>query len=76
MNIGAGSEITIGFAPRPARAETRDRIIEGLAGRLHDRFIAAKVICDIRETAGLDPVPIPALESEQTITGRATPEAT
>ncbi len=73
--VDAGSEITVGFAPRPARAETRDRIVEGLTGRLLDRFIAAKLICDIRETAGLDPVPIPALESGQAITGPAISEA-
>jgi hypothetical protein len=45
-------------------SETRDKVKEGLAGRIQDRFIAAKLLTDIREAAGVEAMSIPLVESE------------
>ncbi|HEX9743998.1 MAG TPA: hypothetical protein VGB30_01090 [bacterium] len=53
-----GCNITIGFPPRPRRAETRDILTESLHGRIVDRYVAAKVLADIRSLAGLPPMQV------------------
>jgi hypothetical protein len=72
----SGSEITVGFALRPSRAETREKFQDNLIGHLQDRMIAAKVLGDIREQAGVEPETIPALTSEQFLSGPAASSAT
>jgi len=71
----SGSDVTVGFMLRPSRAETRERVAECLLGRLQDRLIAAKVLADIRDAAGVDPIPIPLVESGQPLGGPATSRA-
>jgi hypothetical protein len=61
----AGSDVTVGFTMRPSNAETRDKLANGLAERLQDRFIAAQILADVREVAGIEPISIPATGSEQ-----------
>jgi len=70
-----GSDVTAGFTPRPSSAETRDRLVNALIGRLQDRLIAARVLSEVRECAGVEPVPIPALESQQPIADAAASRA-
>jgi hypothetical protein len=62
--VDAGSDVTVGFTLRPSMSETRDKVKEGLAGRIQDRFIAAKLLTDIREAAGVEAMSIPLVESE------------
>ncbi len=62
--VDAGSDVTAGFTLRPSTSETRDKVKEGLAGRIQDRFIAAKLLTDIREAAGVEAMSIPLVESE------------
>lgn len=65
-SLESAANITIGYAIRPKNAETRDRLSESLLGRIHDRFMAAKIFADIRRNAGLPPVEIrlPSAEHE------------
>jgi hypothetical protein len=74
--LESGSDITIGFTLRPRNSETPERLAEGVAGRLYDRLIAAQIIGDIRELAGLEPEPIPATESGEAYQGRTASQAT
>lgn len=62
--LDSGSDVTIGFTLRPSTSETRDKVNQGLAGRIQDRFIAAKLLADIREAAGVEAIGIPVMESE------------
>lgn len=71
--IDAGSDVTVAFTMRQANAETRDRVVDGLTGRLQDRFIAAKILADIREIAGVEPVSIPAAGNEMPPIGDHAP---
>jgi hypothetical protein len=59
----SGCDVTIGFPLRPSRSESRDRMAESLSGRLLDRMIAAKILADLRDTAGVPAMPIPVAES-------------
>jgi len=68
----SGSEVTVGFGVRPPQAQSREKFLETLIGHLQDRMIAAKALGDIREQARVEPVPIPALESERLLSGPAT----
>lgn len=74
--VEAGSDVTVGFTMRPANAETRDRLVESLTGRLQDRFIAAKVLASIREIAGVEPesISVAGIE-EQPVINRAPSRA-
>jgi len=71
----SGCDVTIGFIARPPSAETRDRLVEVITGCIQDRMIAAKVLGDIREAAGVDPVPIQAAEEFQQYPGTAESSA-
>jgi hypothetical protein len=71
----SGSGVTVGFMLRPSRAETRERVAESLLGRLQDRLIAAKILADIRDASGVDPIPIPLVEAGQPLGGPATSSA-
>ena len=59
-----GSDVTIGYSPRPKLAQTRDHLTSSLLGRIQDRLIAAKILSDLRKSAGLPPLEIPNLETE------------
>jgi len=72
----SGSEVTVGFALRPTNAQTKEKFLESLIAHLQDRMIAAKALADIREQAGVEPVPVPALESSYPLGGAAASETT
>ncbi|MCX6647253.1 MAG: hypothetical protein NTY09_12985 [bacterium] len=67
--LDAGSDVTVGFTMRTSNAETRDKLVESLSGRLQDRFIASKILASIREIAGVEPVSVPAggIEEQQIV---------
>jgi len=67
--VDAGCDVEIGFPVRTASAETRERLADSVAGRIQDRLIASKVLGDIREAAGVDPIPIPTVEDFQQYLG-------
>jgi len=67
--VDSGCDVEIGFPIRTASAETRERLADSVAGRIQDRLIASKVLGDIREAAGVDPIPIPAVEDFQQYPG-------
>ncbi len=68
--LDSGSDITVGFTLRPRNAETAERLMEATNGRIGDRLIAAQVIGDIREVAGLEPDPVPAMDQDEAVSGR------
>jgi hypothetical protein len=74
--LDTGSDVTVGFTMRPSNAETRDKLVESLSGRLQDRFIASKILASIREIAGVEPLSVPASGiEEQQIVNHATSRA-
>ncbi len=75
-SMETGCRVTVGFTIRPSNAENRDRLADAIVGRLQDRLIAAKVLGDIREAVGLEPEPIPDVESQQSMGGPAASEVT
>jgi len=58
----SGSEVVIGYPVRSLNAESRERLALAILGCLQDRLIAAKILADIRDFAGVPPVPVPTLE--------------
>ncbi|HDS31076.1 MAG TPA: hypothetical protein ENN67_08545 [Firmicutes bacterium] len=62
----SGCDVGTGFPFRPVRAESRDRLAENIADRIIDRFLAAKILADLRDAAGVPAMPIP-IESGETI---------
>ena len=57
-----GTDIVIGFPLTPSGAETRERLASSLQGKLQNRFVAAKLLADLRAVAGAPPMPIPVVE--------------
>lgn len=71
-----GTDITIGFPPKPVSAETRDRLQASLLAKLQERLISAKIMGDIRDLAGVPAVPIPASNDLPIGAGERVPRAT
>jgi len=66
-SVDNATEVIVGFTIRHTGAETREVLKTALSGRLQDRMLASKIIADIREASGAEPVDIPMMESSQTL---------
>jgi hypothetical protein len=62
--IDRGTDIVIGFPPVQSGAETRDRLTSSLQGKLRERYIAFKILGDIRAWAGVPAIPLPVTKPE------------